>query len=285
MVHFHRSREELIFRTTSLRTRELVFRHINYGRMIVDERRLTPAFPYVKSESRHWCVVMLGGTLELDGSVRLTAKAGDCVLLGREGKHAARWTSGEFLELEWTAAGRARPPEAVRLGKVSLGKARTLAAAIDDRTANTRKALDLGLAMFRDVGAPQVASLGTASSEPSAEDLLLCEALEAQINDLKGRATTIGLADGAKRSARQLQRVFQQFNETYGINASSWRDVRNRCRVQLAAIMLSLPDRSISEIAREVGYGSPNALGRAFSKVGLPSPAEFRESLLGAGVR
>ncbi len=285
MVHFHRSRQELIFRTTSLRTRELSFRHINYGRMIVDERLLTRAFPYVAGGSRHWCVIMLGGTLEAGGARPLRATAGDCVLFGASGKSVARWTSGEFLELEWTRRGRAPPRTASSLGRVDLSQARALAAAIDDRTADAGDAIALGLQLFRDAGAPLSASLGGSREAPTAEDLRLAAAIDAQINDLKGSATTLGLADGALRSPRQLQRVVQRFNETYGLNAGNWRDMRNRIRVQLAALMLSLADRSIAEIAREVGYGSPNALGRAFASVGLPSPAEFREAVLAADVR
>ena len=76
------------------------------------------------------------------------------------------------------------------------------------------------------------------------------------------------------------KRQIQDFNRRYGLNAGNWRDTRNRWRLQTAVLLLSVPSLSIAEIAAKVGYRSPNALARAFAKVGFPAPAELRQELL-----
>jgi transcriptional regulator GlxA family with amidase domain len=64
------------------------------------------------------------------------------------------------------------------------------------------------------------------------------------------------------------------------MNLASWRDTRNRWRLQVAAVLLSRTDLSVSDIAEETGYRSPQAMARSFLRAGLPSPSEVRRLLL-----
>ncbi|MBK7861488.1 MAG: helix-turn-helix domain-containing protein [Archangiaceae bacterium] len=280
LLHFHASRGEQIFRTTSLRAPGLVLRHIHYGRLVVDERVLTRVFPYVAPSSHRWAVAMLAGSVEVQQRRPLRAEAGDAFVFGRGGKNGARWQAADFIELEWQTR-RPAAPLARALRPIALEEARALAAQIDDRSCDGRAVFERALATFRRAGVPLERALEVPRAVPEADELRLAAALEEQINDLKGRATTAHLAEASGLSARQLQRVLTRFNRRYGINARSWRDVRNRCRVQLAALMLSLPERSVAQIAADVGYASPNAMTRAFAEVKLPAPARFRAMVLG----
>ncbi len=59
----------------------------------------------------------------------------------------------------------------------------------------------------------------------------------------------------------------------------SWRDLRNRYRVQFGIALLSVPELSVAAIAGDVGYGSAAAFARALANLGLPPPGELREEI------
>ena len=77
--------------------------------------------------------------------------------------------------------------------------------------------------------------------------------MQEQLAHLSSRATTVHLGDSAQLSPRQLQRLVEEFNSRYGINAGNWRDTRNRWRVQIAAVMLSLPQLTVADVAEVPG--------------------------------
>lgn len=278
MCHQHRGFDGLVFRTTSLRTRQVWLRHIDYGQLVVDERRLSRAFPYVGTGRSAWCVVLLRGRLELEGGA--TAGPGDAVSFGPLGKAEARWLGAAFVELEWVPPVPPTRATTITRSGAPRSQVRALAKAIDDRSVEAKTVLELAHALFSRVGAPLTAAMRRPGPTPTATELRLAAALESQINDLSARATTTHLADEAGLSPRQLQRVVRRFNENFGLNADGWRDVRNRCRVLLAALLLTRPNRDVATIATEVGYATANALGRAFAEVGLPSPARLRRQML-----
>jgi AraC-like DNA-binding protein len=270
----------LIIEDAGLRLPELVVRATVFRHVIVDERLLSPAFPLLSAPTRLTAVVMLDGTLELfDRGGCLRVGAGESVLLGTLGTQRARWDCAAFVDLEWTSADAAAHATPTKLGRPDLARVRALAAALVDQEADHRDTWALALRLFRSIGAPVRVSRGAFSGEPSERDRRLARALGDQLGQVASRATTVHLADLAGLSPRQIQRVIQDFNTRYALNAGNWRDMRNRLRVQLAAVLLSVQALSVAGIAAEVGYGSPNALARAFAKAGFASPAEFRRAL------
>lgn len=56
-------------------------------------------------------------------------------------------------------------------------------------------------------------------------------------------------------------------------------------RLRLAALLLSAREATIAEVAQRVGYGSVDALGRAFRDAGLPSPHAIRELVISPRTR
>jgi transcriptional regulator GlxA family with amidase domain len=116
-----------------------------------------------------------------------------------------------------------------------------------------------------------------------AQDLRIAEAIAAQMAHLRSAASAEHLGELAGLSPRQLQRVLADFCKRYRMNASSWRDMRNRYRLQLAIFLLSVPSLSVATIADEVGYASSAALIRALAKAGLPPASELRAELARLG--
>jgi AraC-like DNA-binding protein len=264
----------------SLRRPDLVLRHTSYHRIVVDERLLTRSFQLVNPPERLMCVVLLDGVLDLYGhDEHLHLTVGDAALVAVRGTDRARWQRTHYLDLEWEDAAHAAHQRPIKLSPADLSEVERLKTSLDDRTADQRATLVRGLALFRALGAPVPRSLDSLAGAPSQQDRKLARAMEEQMVHLSSRATTVHIGDSTGLSPRQLQRVVHEFHARYAMNAGNWRDTRNRWRIQIAAVLLSLPGLTVADVAAEVGYASPNALARAFAQAGFPAPAEVRRRL------
>jgi AraC-like DNA-binding protein len=79
-------------------------------------------------------------------------------------------------------------------------------------------------------------------------------------------------------SLRQLARDLGKLMGMTGL-VGGWRDTTRRLRITLAVVGLSAPDTSIADVARAVGYGSVEAMARAFRDAELPVPGAVRAAL------
>ncbi len=265
-----------VLEVASLRRPEFVLRVTTYCDVIVDERLLTKKFPFVPSSSRVVCLMMLEGELCLFAKEHeVRAIPGDTLLLGIPFMHSTWWKNSTCLELEWAPAGPSAVVPPCRLERVDLKRARALSALIFDRTSDQRSTLALAFDLFRSAGAPFEQTLESLSGEPSGQDRRLALALEEPLAQQSNDATT-HLGDTLGLSPRHLQRVIAEFHAHYHFNAGSWRDTRNRWRIQLAAVVLSRPGITVASVAKAVGFASSNALARAFAQAGFPPPTEIR---------
>lgn len=87
------------------------------------------------------------------------------------------------------------------------------------------------------------------------------------------------LAGVSGLSLRQLARDIEGFVRTFRLPDRSWRETTRRLRLKTALLGLSASGLSISEVARAAGFGSVEAMARAFRDNGLPPPSAVRESL------
>lgn len=71
--------------------------------------------------------------------------------------------------------------------------------------------------------------------------------------------------------------ISKMFKEKLGIN---YIDFLTECRIEKAKKLLIDPDKSIKEIAVEVGYHEPNYFSKVFKKMSSVSPKEYRKSYL-----
>jgi transcriptional regulator GlxA family with amidase domain len=81
------------------------------------------------------------------------------------------------------------------------------------------------------------------------------------------------IAELTNLSLRQLGRDLADLTRTFGLFGAGFRDAMRVLRLRAAVLLLSAPDGTPSDVARLVGYGSLDAMGRAFRDAHLPAPS------------
>jgi len=97
--------------------------------------------------------------------------------------------------------------------------------------------------------------------------------------DLATSASLKQIAIVAKLSLRQLGRDLGDLTRTFGLFGAGFRDAMRVLRLRAAVLMLSAPGGTPSDVARTVGYGSLDAMGRAFRDALLPAPSIVQEAV------
>jgi AraC-like DNA-binding protein len=82
-------------------------------------------------------------------------------------------------------------------------------------------------------------------------------------------------------STRQTTREVAVIAEEFGLRGLGLHEINRLLRLRAAAMLLSAPDGTATEVAHLLGYGTLSALGTAFRKARLPSPSAVRAALLG----
>lgn len=268
----------------ALRRPDLVLRRTRYVGIVVDERVLTRGFEWKAPPSRLQVLAVDDGAITIDPAdgqdATLTVGPGDVLLLTPPMASRARFDRTSFVDLEWSTAEAAALERPRVVGRLDRDRLAALAALFDDHDRATSSFVAEAIAAFRAAGAPVIGvSAEGAGPGPSDRDERIARAIEAQLSNLSSAASTLHLGELADLSPRQLQRVVGEFTATYGVNAGNWRDMRNRWRVQIAAVLLSVPELTVGDVAAEVGYATGTALARAFANAGLPPPTELRAAL------
>jgi AraC-like DNA-binding protein len=81
------------------------------------------------------------------------------------------------------------------------------------------------------------------------------------------------IASLANLSLRQLGRDLGDLTRTFGLFGAGFRDAMRVLRLRAAVLLLSAPTATPSDVARAVGYGGLDAMGRAFRDAKLPAPS------------
>jgi AraC-like DNA-binding protein len=97
--------------------------------------------------------------------------------------------------------------------------------------------------------------------------------------NLSASASLKQIASLAGLSLRQLGRDLGELTRTFGLFGAGFRDAMRVLRLRAAVLLLSAPDGSPSDVARIVGYGSLDAMGRAFRDAHLPAPSLVQEAV------
>ena len=92
-------------------------------------------------------------------------------------------------------------------------------------------------------------------------------------------ATLDQLGELANTSRRQLDRYVHAFFEQVPLVGSGFRSATLHLRLKLAVLFLSAEGVTATEVAEQMGYGSIDAMGRAFRDAGLPSPSVVQSAL------
>lgn len=262
----------------SLRRTDVRARLTHYDGVVVDERILTPRFPAVLGPDRVQVFLLLEGAVTLHLDTPVVLSPGDAWQMPRLAIHRGRFERARFLEVDWASE--------TSLSVARLGASPALVAlanelgSVPNEGGAQRSYLDRLLRTLADLGAPVPPAVRALdASAPTARDLRLGTAVTEQFAHLVREATVPHFSEDAALSGRQLQRVVADFHRRYGLNATNWRDTRNRWRIQVAVVLLSVPALSVGDIAAEVGFSDSTALARAFARWSLLSPRELRVAL------
>jgi AraC-like DNA-binding protein len=87
------------------------------------------------------------------------------------------------------------------------------------------------------------------------------------------------VAQIARLSLRQLGRDLHDFTTTFNLYGGGYREAMRVLRLRAAVTLLSAPDGTPGDVARAVGYGSLDAMGRAFRDAHLPAPSIVQEAI------
>lgn len=93
------------------------------------------------------------------------------------------------------------------------------------------------------------------------------------------------VASASGLSLRQVARDLRAFFDVFRFFGSGWRDLTVRIRLKMATLGLSAPGATVGEVARAAGYGSTEAMARAFRDAGLPPPSAVQAALAEAPPR
>ncbi|MEZ4221761.1 MAG: AraC family transcriptional regulator [Polyangiaceae bacterium] len=96
--------------------------------------------------------------------------------------------------------------------------------------------------------------------------------------DLLNSLDALSLAAGL--SLRHLARELSDFPKSLRVPFMGWRETTKRYRIKLATLALSEAELSIAQVAELAGYGSTEAMNRAFRDEGIDAPSRVREALL-----
>ena len=98
-------------------------------------------------------------------------------------------------------------------------------------------------------------------------------------NDLAMSTSLKQLAVIAGLSLRQLGRDLGDFTRDFGLFGGGFRDASRVLRLRAAVLFLSAPGATPSDVAKIVGYGSLDAMGRAFRDAKLPAPSVVQQAV------
>jgi len=104
------------------------------------------------------------------------------------------------------------------------------------------------------------------------DDRILSDALGASLSMTAGNPAIVDVATVLARAERTARRRLSEIAAEYGLAYPRWQTLRQRWRLALAALMLTLPDVTPDDVRREVAFASTATLCHALRRAGLPSP-------------
>ena len=178
---------------------------------------------------------------------------------------------GVILEIRVPATAM-RVPIGIDHGPLSLPASVTeaYAAMATERSSAALYRVMLGLTEANVLSHDLTASIVTEEPE---RFVRLWDVLRPLYEDLATSAALKQIAIVAKLSLRQLGRDLGDLTRTFGLFGAGFRDAMRVVRLRAAVLLLSAPDGSPGDVAKIVGYGSLDAMGRAFRDAALPAPS------------
>ena len=119
-----------------------------------------------------------------------------------------------------------------------------------------------------------------AATEPSPPALRRVLApLQRTVERMYLGATLKELERATGTSPRQLARDVERAVRSLGLAGLGWRLTSRHLRIKFAVILLSAEHATVAEVARLIGWGSADAMTRAFRNAGLPAPSSVQRAI------
>jgi hypothetical protein len=261
---------------------------VDRERVLVDDALALRGFDRVGAKGRPVATILLQGRALLrvrgephwlePGEMSVVAVKGD-IVMRQEPPYASvvcEWEPGPLGERPEAPFHRQRvAPDRLTAIAALAASHRARAAAEESGAPDAFLVVDTWTAL-REAGVPVAAAGPDALVEPVREPFLrLARALDAAHSNLHGAPMSVDLEAALGLSARQVNRLVQDFNERYGFNSTGWRDTRNRWRLLVGASLLTAPGATAEAVARAVGFASGATFSRALTNAGFPPPGEI----------
>jgi AraC-like DNA-binding protein len=107
-------------------------------------------------------------------------------------------------------------------------------------------------------------------------------ALKPTIEHLALSVTAADLGAAVDLSSSQVERAFRRWATAFALVGPGLRSVTHMFRLNTAVLFLSAEDATVAEVAAATGYGSADAMARAFRDAGLASPSAVQRLLRGS---
>jgi AraC-like DNA-binding protein len=107
----------------------------------------------------------------------------------------------------------------------------------------------------------------------------LWRALKPTIEHLALSITAADLGAAADLSTSQVERAFRRWATAFALVGPGLRNVTHTIRLNTAVLFLSAEDASVADVALATGYGSADAMARAFRDAGMASPSAVQKQM------
>jgi AraC-like DNA-binding protein len=184
---------------------------------------------------------------------------------------------GEIIELR-VVASDLRRPVGLAYGPVELD-AGVWRAYEELSRARDEQALYRTIAMLGETGVVSRELLSSIVTAEPERYVRIWTALKPFYEDLAMSVSLKQLATFAGLSLRQLGRDLADFTRDFGLFGGGFRDATRVLRLRGAVLLLSAPGATPSAVAKAVGYGSLDAMGRAFRDAKLPAPSVVQDAV------
>ena len=125
------------------------------------------------------------------------------------------------------------------------------------------------------------AGAAKALRDPPSPIARLWRALKPTIEHLALSVTASDLGAASDLSASQVERAFRRWATAFALVGPGLRGVTHVLRMNTAVLFLSAEGASVAEVALATGYGSADAMARAFRDAGLEPPSLVQRRLRG----
>ena len=118
--------------------------------------------------------------------------------------------------------------------------------------------------------------------DPPAPIARIWRALKPTIEHLALSVTAADLGAGIDLSSSQVERAFRRWATAFALVGPGLKSMTHMLRLNTAVLFLSAEDASVADVALATGYGSADAMARAFRDAGMESPSAVQKLLRGS---